>query len=662
MYNIKINKKNFLVKSQISIIEACRYVGIFLPRFCYHEILSVAGNCRMCLVEIEKAPKPVVGCATPITNNISLFTDSPLVKKARENVLELLLLNHPLDCPICDQAGECDLQEQTKKFGGDLSRFLKKKRVVEDKNFGVTVKTIMTRCIHCTRCVRFSDEISGTYVFGTLNRGNSTEIGSYKTSVFNSEISGNIIDLCPVGALTSKQYSFKARPWEIKTQETVDCTDGFGSNIIVSTKETEIIRIQPKLNNNIITDKTRYVFDSLNKNRIKKIFIKTNKYESIDVNLFKKEIYNIVTNNKNNLKKIVVLINDNIDSELLLLLNTLKNQIEIRTDSFNNKENFYLNQILFNKTNILSSSKNKTKMCFLFSINLNTECVLLNVKLRIKQNQKNISIISSGYNFNISYNIKFVNLTLILLLKFFEGRRLISKQFKPRVNSLFIFGQSLKNRISSLYPLLVLIKKYFSKSIVYNVNLNCNTESLAFFGNRRINTKVLKRASNIFALQLEDNIFMRKLLKKNLSNLLWFNTHGSFLALKSKYVVPYSTYFETEKYYLNMNFYLQKTQAIFKENNLEIENLFSFFIFTIQKNFKFSEKKNLFFTFQYEYNKLKTVLFKNIKMRNKVSSTIMFYPIKSVIEDFYLTNVLCKNSLFLTQKAQENYKNFKKYL
>jgi len=256
----------------------------------------------MCLVEVEKAPKPVVGCATPITNNVSIYTDSPLVKKARENVIELLLLNHPLDCPICDQAGECDLQEQTKKFGSDLSRFLKKKRVVEDKNFGITIKTIMTRCIHCTRCVRFSDEISGSFVFGTLNRGNSTEISSYKTNIFNSEISANIIDLCPVGALTSKQYSFKARPWEIKTQETIDCNDSLGSQIIVSTKETEIVRIQPKLNNAIITDKTRYVFDSLNKNRIKKIFVKNENYELLNIDTFKDKVKSII-NTSDNLKK-----------------------------------------------------------------------------------------------------------------------------------------------------------------------------------------------------------------------------------------------------------------------------------------------------------------------------------------------------------------------
>ena len=661
MYNIKINKKSFLIKSHVSIIEACRFVGIFLPRFCYHEILSVAGNCRMCLVEVEKAPKPVVGCATPITNNVSIYTDSPLVKKARENVLELLLINHPLDCPICDQAGECDLQEQTKKYGNDLSRFLKKKRVVEDKNFGVTLKTIMTRCIHCTRCVRFSDEIAGSFVFGTLNRGNSTEIGSYKTKIFNSEISGTIIDLCPVGALTSKQYSFKSRPWELKTYESIDCTDGLGSNIILSTKETEIVRIQPKLNNFLITDKARYIFDSLNKNRIKKFFIKNKNYESVDIKILEKNIQNIIKNTEV-LKNITILINDQLDSNTLLLLNSLKNQVNIRTDSFNFSENYYSNQFLFNKTKTLTSSQYKIKLCFLFGVNLNTECVLLNIKLRMQQNQKNINIFSGGYSYNVLYNVKFVNLNLFLILKLFEGRKQISKQFKTKINSIFIFGQAFKLRTQKLDSIISLIKKYFSKSLIYNINLNCNTESIYIFGNRSINTKILKKTSNIFALNLEDNIIVRKLVKKSLDKeIFWFNSHGSFLALKSKYIVPTNTYFESENFYINLDLYLQKTQVILKVNETFSENLITYLINKLQLKLNFLQKKGLFFNFYYEFNKFNTYFFKILKVNN-YKFKFSYYPIKSMVEDFYITNTLSKNSIFLTQRSQENRKNFNKYI
>jgi len=211
MIKIEINGIEFLVKPNISVLEACKYVGITIPRFCYHETLSVAGNCRMCLVEISNSPKPVASCALPVLNNMKIFVDTPLVKKARENVLETLLLNHPLDCPICDQGGECDLQDQTKVFGGDYSRFFFNKRVVEDKFCGPLIKTIMTRCIHCTRCVRFSTEVAGNEVRGIFGRGEESSIGTYINSFMNTELSGNLVDLCPVGALTSKPYAYKAR-------------------------------------------------------------------------------------------------------------------------------------------------------------------------------------------------------------------------------------------------------------------------------------------------------------------------------------------------------------------------------------------------------------------------------------------------------------------
>jgi len=212
MITVTIDDLNILIKDNISILEACKYIGINIPKFCYSENLSIAGNCRMCLVELKKIPKPIASCAMPIVNNMILFTLSPLIKKARENVLETLLINHPLDCPICDQGGECDLQDETKTFGIDINRFFFKKRNVEDKNFGFIIKTIMNRCIHCTRCVRFSSEIISVDFFGTINRGVNTEISNYISKPFNFLLSGNVIDLCPVGALTSKNYAFKTRP------------------------------------------------------------------------------------------------------------------------------------------------------------------------------------------------------------------------------------------------------------------------------------------------------------------------------------------------------------------------------------------------------------------------------------------------------------------
>ena len=222
MIDIFINKKKYTLPKTYTVFQACQQANIDIPRFCYHDKLSIAGNCRMCLVEIEKSPKPVASCATPLMPNMNIFTDSPLIKKARESILEFLLINHPLDCPICDQGGECDLQDQTLQYGSDHSRFSGKKRSVENKNLGPIIKTIMTRCIHCTRCLRFTSEIGGLEILGTTGRGQKTEIGTYLKIFIKSELSGNLVDLCPVGALTSKPYAFIARNWELKKYESFD--------------------------------------------------------------------------------------------------------------------------------------------------------------------------------------------------------------------------------------------------------------------------------------------------------------------------------------------------------------------------------------------------------------------------------------------------------
>jgi len=211
MIEIFINNQKLVVEKNLTVLQACEQANINIPRFCYHEQLSVAGNCRMCLVEIEKSPKPVASCAMPLTPGMVIFTDTPLVKKAREAVIEFLLLNHPLDCPICDQGGECDLQDLTLNFGADRSRFFEFKHGVEDKECGPIVKTIMTRCIHCTRCVRFLTEVAGLEWFGALGRGELMEIGPFFSKYLKTELAGNLVDLCPVGALTSKPYSFLAR-------------------------------------------------------------------------------------------------------------------------------------------------------------------------------------------------------------------------------------------------------------------------------------------------------------------------------------------------------------------------------------------------------------------------------------------------------------------
>jgi NADH dehydrogenase/NADH:ubiquinone oxidoreductase subunit G len=248
MIKVNINSIVYNLPKHLTIFQACDLVGIQIPHFCYHDKLSIAGNCRMCLVEENKSLKPLASCAVNINSNLIIFTNTLMVKKSREGVLEFLLANHPLDCPICDQGGECDLQDQSIVFGGDRGRFYEIKRSVQDKDCGPLIKTIMNRCIHCTRCVRFSQEVAGVSNLGMTGRGSSMEIGFYIKSFINSELSGNVIDLCPVGALTSKPFSLLARSWELRHHDFVDFFDSLGSNIRIDLRGSSILRVLPRVN------------------------------------------------------------------------------------------------------------------------------------------------------------------------------------------------------------------------------------------------------------------------------------------------------------------------------------------------------------------------------------------------------------------------------
>jgi NADH-quinone oxidoreductase subunit G len=278
MPKLTIDGEVIEVPAGLTVLQACELAGKEVPRFCYHERLSVAGNCRMCLVEMEKSPKPVASCAMPVAEGQVIKTDTPLVKKARNGVMEFLLINHPLDCPICDQGGECDLQDQAMAYGMDRGRYLENKRAVPDKEIGPLVKTIMTRCIHCTRCVRFSTEVAGTEELGAVFRGEHMEIDTYIEKALSSELSGNIVDLCPVGALTSKPYAFNARPWELRKTETIDAFDALGASIRVDARGSEVLRVLPRLNEATneewIGDKTRHAIDGLRRQRLDKPYVR----------------------------------------------------------------------------------------------------------------------------------------------------------------------------------------------------------------------------------------------------------------------------------------------------------------------------------------------------------------------------------------------------
>jgi NADH-quinone oxidoreductase subunit G len=286
MAKLIVDGKEIEVPPEYTLLQACEAAGAEIPRFCYHSRLSIAGNCRMCLVELVGSPKPIASCAWgvrdcrpgPNGEPPEVKTRSPMVRKAREGVMEFLLINHPLDCPICDQGGECDLQDQSMAYGVDASRYRENKRAVEEKYIGALVKTVMTRCIHCTRCIRFATEVAGVPELGAIGRGEDMEITTYLETAMRSELQGNVVDLCPVGALTSKPYAFVARPWELNKTESIDVMDALGSAIRVDTRGREVMRILPRINDDVneewISDKTRHVVDGLRTQRLDQPYIR----------------------------------------------------------------------------------------------------------------------------------------------------------------------------------------------------------------------------------------------------------------------------------------------------------------------------------------------------------------------------------------------------
>src|SRR3978361_2155475 len=286
MTKLIVDGKEIDVPAEFTLLQACEAAGAEIPRFCYHERLSIAGNCRMCLVEIKGGPKPVASCAWgvrdcrpgPKGEPPEISTRSPMVQKARGGVMEFLLINHPLDCPICDQGGECDLQDQAMGYGMDHSRYAENKRAVPDKNLGPLVKTVMNRCIHCTRCIRFITEVAGVPDLGATSPGEHMEVGPYVEKALGSELSGNIIDLCPVGALTSKPYAFVARSWELAKVDSVDVLDAVGANIRIDARGTEVLRILPRVNEDVneewLGDKARFALDGLKRRRLDRPWVR----------------------------------------------------------------------------------------------------------------------------------------------------------------------------------------------------------------------------------------------------------------------------------------------------------------------------------------------------------------------------------------------------
>ncbi len=567
MPKIIINGKEIEFEKGMTVLQACELANVEIPRFCYHEKLSIAGNCRMCLVEMEKSPKPIASCAMPAAEGMNIKTNTSLVEKARKGVMEFLLANHPLDCPVCDQGGECDLQDQSLYYGVDKSRFVENKRDVKEKYMGPLIKTQMTRCIHCTRCVRFATEVAGVPEIGAIGRGENMQITTYLEKSMESELSANVIDLCPVGALTSKPYAFEARPWELKKTESVDVMDAVGSNIRVDTYNWEVKRILPRLNNDIneewISDKTRYSCDGLLKQRLDVPYIKkenklqkSNWDEALD--LLIKKIKEVQPN------EIAGHIGDMINMENALGFKKLFNLIKSNNLEFREKK-FYINSS--EKINyIFNSSINgieQSDLILLIGTNPRHEASMLNARIRKVFVQKKVPIFSIGDPGDLTYDYKIISDKTDEIKKIINNESELSNKILSAKNPIIIIGESVlelesgkyifeeikdfliqNNKISQEWnPLNILIQNASTVGLLdLKIIPDQKENNFTFFNN--LENKKFK----LLYLLGSDNLEF----KKDNEFVVYQGSHGDRGAELADIVLPSATYTEQEGLYENL--------------------------------------------------------------------------------------------------------------
>ncbi len=567
MPKITINGKEIEFEKGMTVLQACELAEVEIPRFCYHEKLSIAGNCRMCLVEMEKSPKPIASCAMPAAEGMNIKTNTAYVEKARKGVMEFLLANHPLDCPVCDQGGECDLQDQSMYYGIDKSRFVENKRQVKEKYMGPLIKTQMTRCIHCTRCVRFATEVAGVPEIGAIGRGENMEITTYLEKAMESELSANVIDLCPVGALTSKPYAFEARPWELKKTESIDVLDSVGSNIRVDTYNWEVKRILPRLNNDIneewISDKTRYSCDGLLKQRLDVPYIKkNNKLQKSSWD----EVLNLLEEKINSVKpeEIGGHIGDMVNLENALAFNKFFKTINCNNIEFREKE-FYTNSS--EKMNyIFNSSINgieDSDLILLVGANPRHEATMLNARIRKTFIQKNIPIFSIGNAGDLTYDYKIIGNKTDDIKSIFNNENEFSKKFLSAKKPMVIIGESALELKSGQY-----IFEEFKDFLKKNSLISKDWNALNFLPQNAstvglLDLKILNKDNEdnyLFFKKLKTNKFKLLYLlgsdnleiKKNNEFIVYQGSHGDRGAEIADIILPSPAYTEQNGLYENL--------------------------------------------------------------------------------------------------------------
>ena len=610
MPKITINGKEIEFEKGMTVLQACELADVEIPRFCYHEKLSIAGNCRMCLVEMEKSPKPIASCAMPATEGMNIKTNTASVEKARKGVMEFLLANHPLDCPVCDQGGECDLQDQSMYYGVDKSRFIENKRQVKEKYMGPLIKTQMTRCIHCTRCVRFATEVAGVPEIGAIGRGENMEITTYLEKAMESELSANVIDLCPVGALTSKPYAFEARPWELKKTESIDVMDAVGSNIRVDTYNWEVKRILPRLNNDIneewISDKTRYSCDGLLKQRLDVPYIKKDK--KLQKSTWDEAISLLVNKIKStNPDEIGGHIGDMVNLENALSFKKFFSVLNSANLEFREKS-FYINSS--EKSNYIFNSSIKgieeSDFILLIGTNPRHEATMLNARIRKAFVQKQIPIFSIGDPGDLTYEYTKVSNKTDEIKKIFDKEGELAKKLFSSKKPLIIIGESALELKSGKYLFEglknILIKNNFISKEWNAFNFlpqNASTVGL-------IDLKILSKEDeekNTFFEKLNNNKFKLLYLlgsdnleiKKNNEFIIYQGSHGDRGAEIADIILPSAAFTEQNGLYENLEGRIQECKKASYPIGEALEDwkIFNLILKKLKKNDKFSNFDSL---------------------------------------------------------------------
>ena len=660
MPKLKVNNIEVEVDEGLTVLQACEKAGVEIPRFCYHEKLSIAGNCRMCLVEMEKSPKPIASCAMPASEGMNIKTNTEMVEKARKGVMEFLLANHPLDCPVCDQGGECDLQDQSMFYGVDKSRYKENKREVPEKNMGPLIKTQMTRCIHCTRCVRFATEIAGVNELGAIGRGEDMQITTYLEESMQSELSANVVDLCPVGALTSKPYVFEARPWELKKTETIDVMDAIGSNIRVDTYGWEVKRVLPRINEDIneewISDKTRYACDGLLNQRLDKPYIKYNgKFEKSSW----KEVFNIIESKfkDTDKKKICGISGDLVNMETLHIFKEFFNKT-LGSDNIESRSGHtYLNadkreNYLFNSS---INGIEEADFIMLIGSNPRYEATILNARIRKAYLLNKTKIISLNDVGDLTYPYEALDGCTENIKSIVEDNHNISKLIVNAKKPLIILGQSVFKSDSAKFIFESFKSFLIKKNKINNEwnSLNIISENASTVGSLDLEIYKTKDGSNEILKDLENNKFEIVYLlgqdslkfKKKDEFIIYQGSHGDKGAEMADIILPGAAYTEQDGYYTNLEGKLQKAyKASYPpEEAKEDWQIINEIAERINHRKLFNDKEELDSSL---LNQINLYIEKNNVQKFSEIQNLEFTneKLKIIHEDYYYSNVIARSS------------------